>query len=88
VTFFGVEHGCPADRAEPELELGALVTNANVLGGGAKDFIGCGEGGQRCKDTAGPTLTGKAVANADSEWLTLDFNTQLATGTRSCSRTH
>lgn len=25
-----------------------------------------------------PTLTGEAVANADSEWLTLSFNAQLA----------
>lgn len=88
VTFFGVEHGCPADRAEPELELGSLVTNANVLSCGAKDLIGCGEAGQRCKDTARPTLTGEAVANADSEWFTLNFNTQLAAGTRGCSRTH
>jgi hypothetical protein len=40
VTFFGVEHGCPADRAEPELELGSLVTDTNVLGCGAKDLMG------------------------------------------------
>jgi hypothetical protein len=88
VTFFAVEHGCPADRAEPELELGSLVTNANVLSRGAEDPVGCGEGGQRCKDTAGPTLTGEAVANADSEWFTLNFNAQPAAGTRGCSRTH
>jgi hypothetical protein len=88
VTFFGVEHGCPADRAEPELELGSLITNANILSCGAKDLIGCGEAGQRCKDTAGPTLAGEAVANADSEWFALNFNTQLSTGTRGCSRTH
>jgi hypothetical protein len=67
VIFFGVEHGCPADRAEPELELGSLITNANVLGCGAKDPIGCGEAGQCGKDTARPTLTGEAVANADSK---------------------
>ena len=88
VTFFGVEHGCPADRAEPELEPGSLVTNAKVLSCGAKDLIGCGEAGQRCKDTARPTLTGEAVANADSEWFTLNLNTQLAAETRGCSRTH
>lgn len=88
MTFFGVEHGCPADRAEPELEPGSLVTNAKVLSCGAKDLIGCGEAGQRCKDTARPTLTGEAVANADSEWFTLNLNTQLAAETRGCSRTH
>jgi hypothetical protein len=81
VTFFGVEHGRPADRAEPEPEPGALVTRANVLGGGAKDLIGCSEGGQCGEDTARPTLTGEAVANADSEWFTLNFNTQLSAGT-------
>jgi hypothetical protein len=88
VTFFGVEHGCPADRAEPELELGSLVTNANVLGRGAKDLIRCGETGERCEDTARPALTGEAVADADSEWFTPNFDTQLAAGTRGCSRTH
>jgi hypothetical protein len=30
VTFVSVEHRRPAGRAEPELELGSLVTNANV----------------------------------------------------------
>ena len=88
MTFFGVEHGGPADRAEPGPEPGSLVTTANVLSYRAKDLIGCGEGGQRGKDTARPTLTGEAVANADSEWFTLNFNTQLSAGTRGCSRTH
>jgi hypothetical protein len=88
VTVFGVEHGCPAHRAEPELELGSLVTDANVLSCGAKHLIRCAERGQRCEDTAGPTLTGEAVANADSKRFTLHFNTQLAAGTRGCSRTH
>ena len=88
VTFFGVEHGCPADRAEPELEPGPLVTNANVLSCGAKDLVGWGEAGQRCKDAPRPTLTGKAVANADPEWFTLNFDTQLTAGTGGCSRTH
>jgi len=88
VTFFGVEHGRPANGAEPELELGSLVANANILGCGAKDFIGCGEAGKLCKETARPALTGEAVANADSEWFTRNFNPQLAAGTRGCSRTH
>jgi hypothetical protein len=87
VTFLGVEHGGAADRAEPEREPGSLVTNANVLRCGAEHLIGCGEGGQRGKDTARPTLTGEAVANADSEWFTPDLNTQLSAGTRGCSRT-
>jgi hypothetical protein len=88
VTFFGVEHARPAHRAEPEPELGTLITDANVLGCGAKDLVWGGKRGQRRKDAAGPTLTGKAVANADAEGFTLNFNTQLAAATRGRSRTH
>ena len=88
LTFFGVEHGGPADRAEPEPEPGSLVTNANVLSCRARDLIRCGEGGQRGKDTARPTLTGEAVANPDAEWFTLNFDAQLAAGTGGRARTH
>ena len=88
VTLFGVEYSCAADGAEAELELGSLVTNANVLSCGANNLIGCGEAGQRGKDAARPTLTGEAVANADAEWFTLNFNTQLAARTGGCSKTH
>jgi hypothetical protein len=88
VTFFGVEHGRPADRAEPEPEPGFAVANANVLSCGAEDLIGRGEGGQRGKHTARPTLTGKAVAHADAERLALNFDTQLTAGTRGCPGTH
>jgi hypothetical protein len=87
VIFLGVEHGCSADRAEPELEPGSLVTNANVLRCGAIDLVRYREAGQHRKDTARPTLTGEAVANANAEWFTLNFNAQLSTGTRGCSRT-
>jgi hypothetical protein len=81
VTFFRVKHSRPANRAEPKGELGSLVANANILGCGAKDLVGCGKAGQRREDTAGSTLTSEAVANADSEWFTLNFNTQLSAGT-------
>jgi len=82
MTVFRVENGCPADRAEPECERGPLVTDANVLGGGARDLVGRGKAGQRREDTARSTLAGEAVANADSQWLPLHFDAQLTTGTR------
>lgn len=75
VTLFGMEHGCPTDRAEPECEPGSLVTDANVLRCGARDLVGRGKVGQSGKDTARSTLAGEAVANADSEWFSLHFNT-------------
>jgi hypothetical protein len=56
VTFLGVEHGCSADRAEPELEPGSLVTNANVLRCGAIDLVRCREAGKRRKDVVHPEL--------------------------------
>jgi hypothetical protein len=74
VPFLGVEHGRPADRAEPEREPGSLITDAHVLGCTAGGLVGGGKAGQRRKDTSGATLTGEAVANADSEWLPLDVN--------------
>jgi hypothetical protein len=88
VTFFGMEHSCPAGITEPEPEPGALITDANVFGRSADDLVRGGEAGQRCKDTARPTLTGEAVANANAEWFAVNFNAQLAAGTRGCSRTH
>jgi len=88
VTLFGVKHGCSADRTEPESEFGSLVTYANVLGGSANDLVGSGEAGERCKDAAGSTLTREAVTDSDAPWLTLDFDAQLAAGTRGCSSTH
>ena len=69
-------------------EPGPVVTNANVLSCGAEDLIGRGEGGQRGKHTARPTLTGEAVAHADAERLALNFDTQLTAGTRGCPGTH
>src|SRR5882724_11773844 len=88
VTLFGVEHGGSADRAELEGEPGALVTDADVLGCGARDLVGCGKASQRRKHAARSTLTGEAVANTDAAWLTLNFNPQLAAGTSGGSRTH
>ena len=88
LTFLGVEQICPADGAEPEGELGSSGANANIFSCSAKNLIGSGEAGQRCKHTAGPTLTSEAVANASAEHVTLNFNAQLSAGTRSGSRRH
>jgi hypothetical protein len=88
MTLFGVEHGRSADRAEPECESGALVTDANVLGGGAEDLVGSGETGESREDTARSTLAGKAVANAHAPGFALHFDAQLAAGTRGGSRMH
>lgn len=37
--LFGVKHGRPAARAEPEPEFGAVVTDAHVVGRRAEDLI-------------------------------------------------
>jgi hypothetical protein len=74
VALFRMEHGRSADGAEPESELGALVTDSNVLGCSAVDLVGSPEGGQRCKDAAGSTLTSEAVANADPERCSLNLD--------------
>jgi hypothetical protein len=81
VPFFAVEDRGPADRAEPESELGALIPDPNVFGGAAEDFERSGEARQRCEDAAGSLLTGEAVANADSARFAFDFNAQLSAGT-------
>jgi hypothetical protein len=85
VTVFGVEDGSPTNWAEPEYELGSLIPDANVLGGGTEDFERSGEARRCCKDTAGPLLAGEAVANANSSWFAFDLNAQLSAGTRGCS---
>ena len=88
VTVFGVEDGSPTNWAEPEYELGSLIPDSNVLGGGTEDFERSREAGQCCEDTAGPLLAGEAVANANSSWLAFDLNAQLSAGTRGCSGRH
>jgi hypothetical protein len=40
VTVFGVEDGSSTNRAEPEYELGSLIPDSNVLGGGTEDLNG------------------------------------------------
>lgn len=70
---FGVEEIGPADRAEPENELCPLVAGTDIFGGRAYDLVGSGEAGQGGEHTAGSLLTSKAVANADSGRLALDF---------------
>jgi len=81
VTLFAVEDGGPADRAEPESELGAPISDSDVFGGSSEDFERSGEARQRCEDAAGSLLTGEAVANADSARFAFDFNAQLSAGT-------
>ena len=88
VTLFGVEHRCPAHRTESEPEPGALVADAHVFGGSAANLIRCREAGQRCENTAGPALTGEAVANADVERFTMNLDAQLAAATISGTRPH
>jgi hypothetical protein len=88
VTVFCVKDGSPTNWAEPEYELGSLIPDANVFGGGTEDFERSGEAGQCCEDTAGPLLAGEAVANANSSWFAFDLNSQLSAGTRGCSERH
>jgi len=88
VTVFGVEDGSPTNWAEPEYELRPLIPDTDVFGGVAEDFERSREAGQCCEDTAGPSLAGEAVANANSPWLAFDLNAQLSAGTRGCSERH
>lgn len=79
LAHFGVEDVSPTDRAKPEDELGSLVAGTDVFGGVAEDLEGCVKAGQCGEYTAGPLLTGKAVADAYASWLTRDSNPQLST---------
>ena len=88
VAFFSVEHRCSADRTESEPEPGSLVPDAHIFRCGAENPIGRGESGQRREHTAGPTLTGETVADANPEGFAKNFNAQLAAGTSGCSRSH
>src|SRR6267378_1259593 len=66
VTLFGVKHGRPANRAEPESELRSVVPDTHVFGGGAEDLERRSEARERREHTAGPALAGEAVADADA----------------------
>jgi hypothetical protein len=79
VTLFSVEHRRPAHRTESKPESGALVADAHVFGGSAVNPIRSGEAGQRRENTAGPALTGEAVANANTERFPMNLDAQLAT---------
>ena len=61
VTVFSMEDISPANWAEPEYELGALISDTNEFGGGTEDFERGREAGQCRKNTARPLLAGEAV---------------------------
>jgi hypothetical protein len=65
-----------------------LIANTSVFGGGTEDFEWGREAGQRREDTAGPSLAGETVANANASWVAFDLNAQLPAGTRGCSGRH
>ena len=88
VTFFGVEDGRSADRAEPEYEPGSLIPDADVFGAGTEDFEWSREAGQCREDTTGPLLACETVTNANASWFTFDPNAQLSAATRGCSGRH
>jgi hypothetical protein len=88
VTFLSVKDSRSTNRAEPELEPGSVIPNADVLGGGTRDHVRSGETGQRCEDTACSLLAGEAVANADDSRLAVNFDAKLSTGARGCSGRH
>jgi hypothetical protein len=88
VALFSVEDGGPTDWAEPECELGSLISDADVFGGRAEYFERSREAGQGCEDTAGSLLAGEAVANADDSRLAFNFDAKLSTGARGCSGRH
>ena len=88
VTVSGVEDGGSTNWAKPEYESCSLIPDTDVFGGGTEDFERSREAGQCCEDTAGPLLTGKAVANANSTRFAFDLNAQLSAGARGCSGRH
>ncbi len=71
--FFGVEEVGPADGAETENELCPLIAGTHIFCGVAYDLVGSSEAGQGGEDAAGSLLASKAVANADSGRLALDY---------------
>ena len=87
-AIFCMEDGSPAYRAEPEYEPGALITDTNIFGGSTEHFERSREAGQGCEDTAGPSLAGEAVANANSLWFAFDLNAELSARTGGGSGRH
>jgi hypothetical protein len=88
VAVFGVEDGRPTGRAKPEYEPGPLIPDTDVFGGGTENFERGRKTGQCREDTAGSSLAGEAVANANSARFALDLNSQLSAGARGCSGRH
>lgn len=88
VPLLGVEHGGSADRAEPEPELGSLISGAHVLRRVAGDFVRRQEASQRCEHTSRAALAGQAVAHTNALRLALNFNAQLTTAAGSGSCIH
>ena len=88
VTVFGVEDGSPTNWAKPEYELGSLIPDTDVFGGGTEDFERSREACQCSEDTASPLLAGEAVANANSTRFAFDLNAQLSAGARGRSGSH
>lgn len=87
-AVFSVEDGSPTKWAESVYELGSLISDTNVFGGGAEHFERSREAGQCSEDTAGPLLACEAVAKANASWFAFDLNAQLSAGTRGCSGRH
>ena len=69
-----MEDGSAANRTEPEYDLGSLISDAHVFGGGTEDFKRGREARQRCEDTTSSFLAGEAVANANASWFAFDLN--------------
>jgi hypothetical protein len=88
LTFFGVEHICSAYRTEPESEFGSLISGAYVLSGCTDDFVRRGEGGQSREDASGSPLTREAMTDSDAKRFAMNFNPELAAGTRGSARRH
>src|SRR5689334_12953247 len=87
MTFLRVVDGRATHRAEPELELRAVIPGAHELGGLTLDLEGCVEAGERGEHAAGAALTGETMAQADLRFA-LDLDAQLATEARSCTIRH
>jgi len=86
IAVFRMKQRGPAHGTEPEDESRTLIADTRVLSRLTMDLVGRRKSGERGEDTAGATLAGKAIADADTSWLAIDFNSQLSAGACSGSR--
>ena len=80
---------CAANGAEVIGNLGAGIADANKRIRGTANLNALrGEARLRAKDTASSTLTRKAVAHRDANWIARRLHPELTAATGSCASEH